>query len=141
MNINLFDLNSEHIGELDEAQLTALSSVFQENGIVDYSDERMNKSIIKVLLPIFIGDMNIVKSYTYRDELPLNLSTTVFLGKQDAWVSPEDHFGWAEHSLEPCEFQQFDSGHLFIREKEIRSKVIQKITEKLQRFCKEECDA
>ncbi|CAM2843916.1 polyketide synthase, type I [Legionella steigerwaltii] len=140
MNINLFDLNSERIGELDDEQLTALSIVFQENGIVDYSDERMNKSIIKVLLPIFIGDMNIVKSYTYRDEHPLKLNTTVFLGKHDAWVSPEDHLGWAEHTSGHCEFQQFDSGHLFIREKEIRSKVIQKITEKLQHFCKEACD-
>ncbi|HHF0573230.1 TPA: beta-ketoacyl synthase N-terminal-like domain-containing protein, partial [Legionella anisa] len=59
MNINLFDLNAERISELDDEQLTALSIIFKENGIVDYSDERMNKSIIKVLLPIFIGDMNI----------------------------------------------------------------------------------
>ncbi|QMT59046.1 beta-ketoacyl synthase N-terminal-like domain-containing protein [Legionella sp. PC997] len=134
MNINLFDLNSERISALDDAQLTALSIVFKENGIVDYSDERMNKSIIKVLLPIFIGDMNIVKSYSYRNEAPLTLGTTVFLGKKDTWVSPEDHLGWAEHSLGGCEFQQFDSGHLFIREKEIRTQVIQKITAKLLHF-------
>lgn len=134
MNINLFDLNPERISELDDELLTALSIVFKENGIVDYSDERMNKSIIKVLLPIFIGDMNIVKSYTYRDESPLKSSITVFLGKQDTWVSPEDHLGWAAHSLKYCEFKHFDSGHLFIREKEIRSKVIQKISEKLLRF-------
>lgn len=140
MNINLFDLSPERISELDDEQLTALSMVFKANGIVDYSDERMNKSIIKVLLPIFIGDMNMVKNYAYRDELPLKLSTTVFLGKQDTWVSPEDHLGWADHSLEQCEFQQFDSGHLFIREKEIRSKVIQKITEKLFCFSTAECE-
>ncbi len=140
MNINLFDLSPERISELDDEQLTALSMVFKANGIVDYSDERMNKSIIKVLLPIFIGDMNIVKSYAYRDESPLKLDTTVFLGKQDAWVSPEDHLGWADHSLEQCEFQQFDSGHLFIREKDVRSKVIQKITEKLFRFSTAECE-
>ncbi|QLZ67641.1 polyketide synthase [Legionella sp. PC1000] len=134
MNINLFDLDPERISELDDEQLTALSIVFKENGIVDYSDERMNKSIIKVLLPIFISDMNIVKSYGYRDESPLKSNITVFLGKQDTWVSPEDHLGWAAHSLEHCEFQQFNSGHLFIREKEIRSQVIQKISEKLLRF-------
>ncbi|MCW8398570.1 beta-ketoacyl synthase N-terminal-like domain-containing protein [Legionella sp. PATHC038] len=140
LNINLFDLNSERISELDDQQLTTLSSVFQENGIVDYSDARMNKSIIKVLLPIFIGDMNIVKSYAYRDELPLKLDATVFLGTHDAWVAPEDHFGWSNHFLKPCEFQQFDSGHLFVREKEIRSKIIQKITEKLSCFTMVECE-
>ncbi|WP_454782671.1 beta-ketoacyl synthase N-terminal-like domain-containing protein [Legionella sp. WA2022007384] len=140
MNINLFDLTSERISALDDEQLTALSIVFKDNGIVDYSDERMNKSIIKVLLPIFIGDMNIVRNYTYRDESPLTFGTTVFLGKQDTWVSPEDHFGWADHSLEHCEFQQFESGHLFIREKEIRTKVIKKITEKLLCFNAAECE-
>ncbi|HHF7366867.1 TPA: beta-ketoacyl synthase N-terminal-like domain-containing protein [Legionella bozemanae] len=134
MNINLFNLSSERISGLDDEQLTALSIVFKENGIVDYSDERMNKSIIKVLLPIFIGDMNIVKSYAYQDEAPLKASITVFLGTEDTWVSPEDHLGWSAHSLGHCEFHQFNNGHLFIREKEIRSKVIQKITEKLLRF-------
>ncbi|MCW8417491.1 beta-ketoacyl synthase N-terminal-like domain-containing protein [Fluoribacter dumoffii] len=131
MKINLFDLNSERLGDLNDEQLTALSLVFQENGIVDYSDERMNKSIIKVLLPIFIGDMNIVKSYTYHDELPLAQNATVFLGKYDAWVSPEDHWGWADHFSKSCEFQQFDGGHLFVREKETRTQIIKKITENL----------
>ncbi|HHF7343585.1 TPA: hypothetical protein ACPSJ9_003892, partial [Legionella anisa] len=74
------------------------------------------------------------KSYAYRDETPLKSSITVFLGKQDTWVSPEDHLGWTAHSLEHCDFQHFDSGHLFIREKEIRLQVIQKITEKLLHF-------
>jgi surfactin synthase thioesterase subunit len=124
---------------LSEEQLNTLSLVFKNNGIVDYSDERMNVSIIKVLLPIFIGDMHSVKSYTYRDEPPLKLPITVFLGRQDTWVSPEDHLGWTDHSLVTCEFQQFNSGHLFIREKEIRLKVIQKITEKLLHFAQVEC--
>ncbi|MGL5743234.1 MAG: thioesterase domain-containing protein [Legionella sp.] len=127
MNLNLFELDQERISQLDEAQLTALSRVFKDNGIVDYSDERMNQSIIKVLLPIFIGDMNIVKSYAYYDESPLELATTVFIGKKDSWVVPEDHMGWADHSLAPCEFQHFDSGHLFIRGKEIRLQVIKKL--------------
>ncbi|WP_133136076.1 beta-ketoacyl synthase N-terminal-like domain-containing protein [Legionella rowbothamii] len=134
MQVNLFDLDQERLGQLDEHQLSTLAMVFRDNGIVDYSDERMNKSIIQVLLPIFVGDMNIVKSYTYIPEPPLQLATTVFLGQQDTWVSPEDHQGWSTHSLLGCEFKSFNSGHLFIREKEIRTQVIHKITEALCHF-------
>ena len=46
----------------------------------------MDKEIIKVLLPIFIGDMSLVKSYKYYSDSPLNLPITVFLGKKDTWV-------------------------------------------------------
>ncbi len=134
MQVNLFDLDQERLGQLDEQQLSILARVFKDNGIVDYSDERMNKSIIQVLLPIFVGDMNIVKSYTYTPETPLQLAITVFLGQQDSWVSPEDHQGWSTHSLLGCEFKSFDSGHLFIREQHIRTQVIQKITEALGHF-------
>lgn len=129
--IDLFALDQARLGELDEAQLTTLALVFKDNGIIDYSDERMNKSIIQVLLPIFVGDMNIVKSHIYHQEPPLQLATTVFLGQQDTWVSPEDHQGWSAHSLIGCEFKAFNSGHLFIREKEIRTQVISKITQVL----------
>lgn len=135
IGMNLFHLNPERIGQLDEDQLTMLSTVFKENGVVDYGDERMNQSIIKVLLPIFIGDMSLVKNYTYLNESPLEVPITVFLGKKDTWVSPEDHLGWTAHTSEQCQFQQFDSGHLFIREKEIRLKVIQKITDDLEVVC------
>lgn len=134
MQVNLFDLDQERLGQLDEQQLSTLARVFKDNGIVDYSDERMNKSIIQVLLPIFVGDMRIVKSYTYTPEPPLQLATTVFLGLQDSWVSPEDHQGWSTHSLPGCEFKSFNSGHLFIREKEIKTQVIHKITEALCHF-------
>ncbi|MFJ1268718.1 beta-ketoacyl synthase N-terminal-like domain-containing protein [Legionella lytica] len=137
MQVNLFDLNQEHLGQLNEQQLSTLATVFKQNGIVDYSDERMNKSIIQVLLPIFVGDMRIVKSYTYTPEPSLQLATTVFFGQQDTWVSPEDHQGWSTHSLLGCEFKSFNSGHLFIREKEIRTQVIHHITEALCHFNEE----
>ncbi|EHL32066.1 hypothetical protein LDG_5849 [Legionella drancourtii LLAP12] len=140
MDLNLFALDQELIGQLNEQQLVTLATIFKENGIVDYSDERMNKSIIQVLLPIFIGDMKIVRNYTYQDEPPLSVATSVFLGTKDSWVAPEDHWGWANHSLVPCQFHQFDSGHLFVREKEVRTKIIQKISNELVRFSQLACE-
>ncbi|MDI1352434.1 MAG: thioesterase domain-containing protein, partial [bacterium] len=140
MDLNLFDLTEELMQQLSDKQLRDLSSVFQENGIVDYSDERMNQSIVKVLLPIFVGDMKIVKNYRYYEEPALKIPLTVFLGAQDNWVSSEDMMGWADHSLIRCDFTEFDSGHLFIREKEIREQVIHKIALHLRRFTAEVCD-
>lgn len=138
LDINLFDLNQERIAQLDEGILNTLSFVFKDNGIVDYSDDRMNKNIIKILLPIFIGDMKIVKNYSYYHELPLETPITVFQGKQDLWVAPADHKGWINHSSTSCVFHEFDSGHLFVREKNIRAKIIQEIKEKLLSFAYED---
>jgi len=133
MNIDLFALKQEEIRNLKEDQLNGLTRVFKDNGIVDYSDERMNRSIIEVLLPIFIGDMNIVKNYVYYDEAPLEADLTVFVGDQDAWVSPDDHWGWKDHSEKNCNFQTFNSGHLFIREHDFMLKIIQVIVEHCSR--------
>lgn len=141
MDLDLFALNQELIGKLNEQQLATLATIFKENGIVDYSDERMNKSIIQVLLPIFIGDMKMVRNYVYQEEPPLNLATSVFLGTKDSWVAPEDHWGWANHSLVPSQFHQFDSGHLFVREKEIKAKIIQQISNELFCFSQLTCEA
>jgi surfactin synthase thioesterase subunit/3-oxoacyl-(acyl-carrier-protein) synthase len=134
IGIHLFDLNQKQIDELNDERLNTLSLIFKENGIVDYSDKRMDKHIIQVLLPIFIADMKIVKSYIYYEEPPLKAGITVFLGKHDIWVSPEDHQGWVEHSLQSCIIHEFESGHLFIKEQEIKSKVIQYITNELLNF-------
>lgn len=125
--LNLFDLDQHAISQLNDQQLTALSLIFKENGIVDYSDVRMSKDIIQILLPIFIGDMNIVKSYKYQEELALDLTMTVFLGTHDTWVLPEEHAGWSHHALLGCTFRAFDRGHLFIREQEIRAQMIEHI--------------
>ncbi|TAL63170.1 MAG: polyketide synthase [Legionella sp.] len=131
MNLDLFALNQEQLNAMSDEQLQTLALVFKDNGIVDYSDERMNKSIVQVLLPIFIGDMNIVKNYSYYEEEALDIPITVFIGQQDTWVAPEDHRGWSKHSQQACQFHEFPSGHLFIREPEYRLAVIKTITQAL----------
>jgi surfactin synthase thioesterase subunit/3-oxoacyl-(acyl-carrier-protein) synthase/acyl carrier protein len=137
MGIHLFDLNQEKINHLDAELLNTLSHIFKEHGIVDYSSERMDKHIIRVLLPIFIADMNIVKSYVYYEEPPLKAGITVFVGKQDIWVSPQDQQDWKAHTLKPCIVHEFDKGHLFIRDEEIRSQIIHRITQELSKYVEE----
>ncbi len=130
-NIHLFDLNQPVIHELSKERLALLSNILKENGLVDYADERINQDIINILLPIFINDMHLAKHYLYQHEAPLDLPLTVFLGQQDTWVLPEDLQGWATHSSVRCDFQSFDSGHLFIKEQHIKTKLIEKISHEL----------
>jgi surfactin synthase thioesterase subunit len=131
VNINLLDITTEAaIDKLSDAQLRNLSNIFNENGIADYGDHLMNKDVIKVLLPIFIGDMRIAKNYQYRDEARLDLPITVFLGKRDTWVAYEDHFKWVEHTSKACDIHEFDSGHLFIKDGQVKQKLLRIITQK-----------
>ncbi len=141
MDIHLFDINPNSIQQITDEKLTILSRIFKENGLVDYSDERINKSIIQVLLPIFIGDMTIVKNYVYQQEAPLNLNATVFFGEQDTWVTPAEHKGWSDHFAKHCEFQSVNSSHLFIREESFKKQVINKIAEALFKYNEIETEA
>ncbi|MDR3491851.1 MAG: beta-ketoacyl synthase N-terminal-like domain-containing protein [Gammaproteobacteria bacterium] len=132
IGIDLFALGSEQaIAQMPEDKLKQLADIFSENGIADYGDSLMNKEIIKVLLPIFIADMGIPKHYHYRDQAPLNLPITVFLGKKDTWVLPEDHQSWRDHTSKQCDIHEFDSGHLFIKDQAVLKQVLQYISRAL----------
>jgi surfactin synthase thioesterase subunit/3-oxoacyl-(acyl-carrier-protein) synthase/acyl carrier protein len=132
VQINLLDITSEAaILKLSAEQLKNLSNIFNENGIADYGDHLMNRDILKVLLPIFIGDMSIAKSYQYQYEAALDLPITVFLGKRDTWVAYEDHLKWVEHTSKACDIHEFDSGHLFIKDNQIKAAILNVITQKV----------
>jgi surfactin synthase thioesterase subunit/3-oxoacyl-(acyl-carrier-protein) synthase len=129
-NIDLFALaNSSAIKEITNQQLNTIFTIFSDNGITEYNNQVMSKAVIKVLLPIFIGDMSIVKSYQYHDEAPLSLPLTVFLGRNDQWVLPDDHLGWAHHTTVGCKFHEFDSAHLFIKEPHIKQQILNIISD------------
>lgn len=133
VNIDLFDMSATAIANLSDEQLNNLSNIFSENGIVEYGAHMMNKDIIKVLLPIFIGDMRLVKSYQYHEEAPLDLPITVFIGKRDTWVSYEDHLHWIEHTRKKCAFHVYDSGHLFLKDDQIRKDMLRKLAQSVER--------
>lgn len=121
INVQLSDLDNPQISE---SQLIQLISILEENGMTGFGEQLLNPEIFKVMLPIFAGDMSLVKSYLYQDEDPLNIPITVFLGQNDTWVSFEDHLSWVDHSLKRCVFHEFDGGHLFIKNEEIRNRIL-----------------
>ncbi len=134
VNLNLFDLNEKTLDSLNNEQLNLLIMIFSKNGLVDYNGEKINKDVLKALLPIFIGDMNLVKSYQYIEEAPLDLPITVFLGKKDAWVSYEDQLGWADQTQKGCVIHTFESGHLFINDMDHRKEILQIMIKSLNKY-------
>ncbi len=132
IDVNLFNLmDPTAIALVSDEKLTRLAAIFRDNGLVEYGTLAMSKDIIKILLPIFVGDMSLVKSYRYHDESPLNIPITVFCGKYDTWVSYEDHLGWKTQTQKTCDFHLFDSGHLFIKENDIQSILLKQIANQL----------
>lgn len=129
MGLDLFDFTqADSLKTLSNAQLNSIIDAFYQNGIADYNDPMMNADILKILLPIFIADIKLVNDYGYQDEPPLDMPLTVFIGKQDTWVPYDDHFPWAIHTRKNCEFYELDGSHLFIRNKDFKEQVLQKIT-------------
>lgn len=135
--LNAIDIELAHLSHADQIenlsdhQLQAIADIFYHQGVLDYRENSVMKDIMKMLLPIFVGDMSIVKNYQYREEAPLNLPITVFLGKKDTWISWEDHQGWSNHTQSQFELHPFESGHLFVKDKEISKEVIKKIVNSL----------
>ena len=128
MRISLFDLQDPvKLAGLSTAQIHALCSLFQEQGLLEYGEVLMSPEVMRVLLPIFISDMTLVKNYVYQHDFPLNLPITVFLGLQDTWVSYRDHMGWRLQTQQDCEFVEFNSGHLFVKDALVKPQIVAKI--------------
>lgn len=133
-NINI-DLtkayNAKIIDALTDKQLHGLPDIFNRNGITEYGDYLVNRHILKVMLPVFVNDMHVIKEYQFLPETPLNLPITVFMGKNDTWVSEDEHLAWRAHTQDVFNFHTFDSGHLFLRDPVIRKSMLKMIAEVL----------
>lgn len=132
VNINLFDLNKINaLSKLSNEQLNNLIMIFNKEGVSDYDMSMMNADAMKLLLPIFIADMEIVKSYQYHVEPPLDIPITVFYGIDDTWVLPDDLKGWSEQTIQTCDFYKIMGGHLFIKQHPHLIGILQQISKSL----------
>lgn len=131
-DIDLFAVPAPHIAEhLSTEKLHLLSSILNDHGISQYGDHLKNAEVSKALLPIFCGDMGIVKSYQFNDAKPLEFNITVFAGKHDTWVAYDDHLSWCDHTSHQCDIHTLDSGHLFIKDEPFRREVIHQVKKAL----------
>ncbi len=132
IGLELFDLDNLSITQLSDQNLIQLAAIFNENGVFEYGRHLISPEIMRLLLPIFIGDMQIVKSYIYQDETPFDIPISVFLGQKDTWIPYVDHLGWAAHTRKSCQIYEFNSGHLFIKDNGCKKEMLNTITKALR---------
>lgn len=125
-HIDLFDLANSSV--LSDETLEKVTHVFSDNGLDEIASVFLKKEMLKIVLPIFIADMHIVKSYDYFDAGPLDIAMTVLSGNEDAWVTLEDQLGWAGHTKKACYFNRYEGNHLFIRDEKVKRAVLEYIS-------------
>jgi len=73
-------------------------------------------AILDLFLPTLRADFQLLDSYRYRDEPPLDVPITALLGEGDEVVSPRDVRAWREHTTGAFRFVRVPGGHFFLAE-------------------------
>lgn len=90
--------------------------------------EMQNPEVLRLLLPIFRADMQLLEDYAYYSGAPLDLPIVAFGALDDSRVSRERIEGWASHTSGGFEARYFSGGHFYLREH--RRAIIKIIDEK-----------
>jgi len=71
--------------------------------------------LMNMFLPVLRSDMEILETYSYRPELPLELDLSVFGGTSDPSVDKIGLSSWAEQTSLPLAIRMFPGDHFFPR--------------------------
>lgn len=77
-----------------------------------------NKELLDIFVPILKADYQIIESYQYAAEPPLNCSITTFGGIADQKVSSRQIVEWEKQTKKEFKSRFFDGGHFFIKNRE-----------------------
>jgi len=71
--------------------------------------------LIELFLPLLRNDFKLAETdLTGQEATSFDCDITVFLGKEDAEITPEQAEGWKRHTKGVCTFHYFNGGHFFI---------------------------
>jgi medium-chain acyl-[acyl-carrier-protein] hydrolase len=70
--------------------------------------------LIQLVLPLLRSDFELVQTYTYSDDYPLNCPITVFGGLQDKEVSREQLEAWRKQTTGSLSLQTLPGDHFFL---------------------------
>jgi medium-chain acyl-[acyl-carrier-protein] hydrolase len=71
--------------------------------------------LMSMFLPVLRSDMEILETYSYTAEPPLDLDISVFGGESDAGVDKDGLSSWAEQTSTPLAIRMFPGDHFFPR--------------------------
>lgn len=75
---------------------------------------RDNPELWDWLLPAIRADFQMIETYSYTEETPLDVPMLVLGGTEDGAVSAGQLLEWRQHTTKDCSVRQFPGGHFFI---------------------------
>lgn len=102
---------TEQIHALPDSELI---NVLQERYGGIPSVVRDNPEMWDVLLPALRADFEMIETYTYSEEPPLDVPLLVLGGAEDPAVSPGKLMGWRGYSTRDCSVRLFPGTHFFV---------------------------
>ncbi|WP_426105161.1 thioesterase II family protein [Massilia sp. TSP1-1-2] len=73
-----------------------------------------NRELMALLAPSIRADFALVEQYVYQDGKPLSMPLTVFAGKRDDHIVPENVQYWQKETSAAFRVQWFEGDHFFI---------------------------
>ena len=70
--------------------------------------------LLQLLLPVLRADIQMVETYRYADEAPLEIEFLVLGGAEDPAISAAQLADWRRHTSRNCSVRQFPGGHFFL---------------------------
>lgn len=72
----------------------------------------------RVFMPVFRADFQVLGTYKYTNEMPLDCPILALDGTQDATVNENELYGWEQHTSRQFRYRRFVGGHFFIKPNE-----------------------
>jgi medium-chain acyl-[acyl-carrier-protein] hydrolase len=88
--------------------------------------------LMQLFLPILRADFEMIETYVYSAEAPLDCPISAFGGLQDSQVTQEDLAAWRDHTLSSFKLQMFPANHFFLHSD--RSLLLQAMSQELTEF-------
>lgn len=73
-----------------------------------------NAELLQLLLPVLRADIQMVETYRYAVEPPLDVEILALGGTDDPAVSAAQLADWRRHTSRNCSVRQFPGGHFFL---------------------------
>jgi medium-chain acyl-[acyl-carrier-protein] hydrolase len=94
-----------------------------------------NAELMQLLVPILRADFEVLETYVYTTEPPLNCPITAFGGLEDREVNYDELQAWCEQTNAAFSLQMFKGDHFFLHS--AQSLLLQSISQELQQVTSE----
>jgi len=75
-----------------------------------------DRSLMELMLPVIRADLEVIETYRYQVEPPIEVPLSVYGGDADPDVSLEELEGWAQHTSAACDLTLVSGDHFFLLE-------------------------